>query len=122
MHENMAVMVPQVKAGRVRGLAITSLKRSPALPELPTVSESGVPGYESSAWSGIVVPTGVSKAIVTRLNAEINKALAAPTAKERLVALGYDPVGGTAEQFTAFVKNESAKWADVVKRTGAKVD
>lgn len=122
MHENMAVMVPQVKAGRVRGLAVTSLQRSSALPDLPTVSDSGVPGYSSTAWSGIVVPSGTPRAIVTRLNSEINKALTAPTARERLAALGYEPVGGTAEQFAAFVRKESAKWADVVKRTGARVD
>lgn len=122
MHENMAVMVPQVKAGRVRGLAITSLKRSAALPELPTVSESGVPGYETSAWSGIVVPTGTSRTVVARLNSEINKALFAPTTKDRLASLGYEPAGGSVEQFTAFVKKESARWADVVRRTGAKVD
>jgi tripartite-type tricarboxylate transporter receptor subunit TctC len=115
-------MVPQVRAGRLRGVAITTLKRSPALPELPTVDESGVPGFEVTAWSGLVVPAGVSKTIVTKLNAEVNKALNSPAMKERLAVLGYDPVGGSAEQFTAFVKSESAKWADVVKRTGAKVD
>ena len=115
-------MVPQVKAGRVRGLAVTTLRRSPAIPELPTVAESGVPGFEITAWSGLVVPAGVPKSIVAKLNAEVNKALALPSVKARLAAMGYDTVGGTPEQFTAFVKSESTRWADVVKRTGAKVD
>ena len=122
MLENMAPMVPQVKAGRVRGLAVTTLRRSPAIPELPTVAESGVPGFEITAWSGLVVPAGVPKSIVAKLNAEVNKALALPSVKARLAAMGYDTVGGTPEQFTAFVKSESTRWADVVKRTGAKVD
>ncbi|HSQ04238.1 MAG TPA: tripartite tricarboxylate transporter substrate binding protein [Burkholderiales bacterium] len=120
--DNLASMTPHVKAGRVRALAVTALRRSPALPDLPTISESGVPGFEVITWSGVVVPTGVAKGIVARLNNEINKALASDAAKERLGDLGYELVGGTPEQFAALVKKEIAKWSDVVKRTGAKID
>jgi tripartite-type tricarboxylate transporter receptor subunit TctC len=120
--DNLASMTPHVKAGRVRALGVTALRRSPALPELPTISEAGVPGFEVITWSGVVVPTGVPQAIVVRLNKEINKALASEAAKERLADLGYELVGGTQEQFTALVKKEIEKWADVVKRTGAKID
>jgi tripartite-type tricarboxylate transporter receptor subunit TctC len=120
--DNLASMLPHVRAGRVRALGVTSLKRSPAIPELPTISEAGVPGFEVTTWSGVVVPAGVPKPIIARLNAEINKALASQSAKERLAGSGYDLVGGTPEQFTELVKKETAKWADVVKRTGAKID
>jgi len=120
--DNLASMTPHVKAGRVRALGVTALVRSPALPDLPTISESGVPGYEVITWSGVVVPTGVPKSIIARLNAEINKAIKSDAAKERLGSAGYELVGGTPEQFTQLVKKELAKWADVVKRTGAKID
>jgi tripartite-type tricarboxylate transporter receptor subunit TctC len=101
---------------------VTGLKRSPVLPELPTISEAGVPGFEVITWSGVVAPTGVPKSVVTRLNSEINKALVSPNAKDKLGAIGYELVGGSVEQFTTLVNREIAKWADVVKRTGAKVD
>jgi tripartite-type tricarboxylate transporter receptor subunit TctC len=120
--DNLASMLPHVRAGRVRALGVTSLKRSPAIPELPTISEAGVPGFEVTTWSGVVVPAGVPKPIIARLNAEINTALASQSAKERLAGSGYDLVGGTPEQFTELVSREIAKWADVVKRTGAKLD
>jgi tripartite-type tricarboxylate transporter receptor subunit TctC len=120
--DNLASMLPHVRAGRVRGLGVTSLKRSPAIPELPTISEAGLPGFEVTTWSGVVVPAGVPKPIVARLNAEINKALVADTTKERLGGSGYELVGGTPEQFTELVRKEIAKWAEVVKRTGAKLD
>ncbi len=120
--DNLASMLPHVRAGRVRALGVTSLKRSPAIPELPTISEAGVPGFEVITWSGVVVPAGVPKVLVTRLNAEINQALASSSARERLAGIGYELVGGTPEQFTELVKREIAKWADVVKRTGAKLD
>jgi tripartite-type tricarboxylate transporter receptor subunit TctC len=120
--DNLASMGPHVRAGRVRALGVTSLKRSPAFPELPTISEAGVPGFEVTTWSGVIVPAGVPKATVARVNAEINKALASQTMKENIGNIGYELVGGTPEQFTEFVKKESRKWADVVKRTGAKVD
>jgi tripartite-type tricarboxylate transporter receptor subunit TctC len=120
--DNLASMTPHVKAGRVRALGVTALKRSPALPDLPTISEAGVPGFEVTTWSGVVVPGGVSNALITRLNAEINKALVSPAAKQNLGGIGYELVGGTPEQFAELVRKEIAKWTDVVKRTGAKID
>jgi tripartite-type tricarboxylate transporter receptor subunit TctC len=120
--DNLASMTPHVKAGRVRALGVTGLKRAPAVPDLPTIAEAGVPGFEVVTWSGVIVPAGVPKAIVERLNAEVNTALASASAKEKLGSLGYDLVGGSTEQFTKLVKSEIAKWAEVVKRTGARLD
>jgi tripartite-type tricarboxylate transporter receptor subunit TctC len=120
--DNLASMTPHVRAGRVRALGVTSLRRSPALPELPTISESGLAGFEVTTWSGVVVPAGVPKTIVARLNAEINKALVSQNAKDRLAGNGYDLVGGTPEQFAELVQKEMTKWAEVVKRTGARLD
>jgi tripartite-type tricarboxylate transporter receptor subunit TctC len=120
--DNLASMTPHVKAGRVRALGVTGLRRAPAVPDLPTIAEAGVPGFEVVTWSGVIVPSGVPKAIVERLNAEVNTALVSASAKEKLGSLGYDLVGGSSAQFTKLVKSEIAKWADVVKRTGAKID
>lgn len=120
--ENLGAIVPHVKAGRVRGLAVTGPKRSPAVPELPTVAEAGVTGFEVITWAGVVGPSGISKDIVVKLNAEINNALMSPALKERFAGLGLEPVGGTPEQFDALIKKEAVKWADVVKRAGVRVD
>lgn len=121
MFNNMGPMLPHVKAGRIRGLGVTSLKRSPAIPELPAIAET-VPGFEVTVWGGVVVPVGVPKTIVARLNAEINKALASLALKEKYAAIGYELVGGTPEQFDAFVKKEIAKWAKVVKAARISLD
>jgi tripartite-type tricarboxylate transporter receptor subunit TctC len=118
---NVGLILPHVKAGRIRGLGVTGLKRLPAAPELPTIAEA-VPGFEVTAWAGVVAPIGVPKAIVARLSAEINKALASPVLKEKYAALGYDLVGGTPGEFDAFARKEVAKWAEVIKRSGAKID
>ena len=122
MADNIQSIGSHVKAGRLRGLAVTSGNRVPAFADLPTVAEAGVPGFDVSAWAGAIVPAGVPKNIVARLNAEINKALAAPVVKEKLPEFGLAIAGGTPEQFTAHIAKEAAKWADVVKRSGAKVD
>jgi tripartite-type tricarboxylate transporter receptor subunit TctC len=122
MFDNMGSIVPHVKAGRLRGLGVTSVKRSSAVPELPTIAEAGVPGFEITVWSGLAVQAGVPLAIVKRLNAEVNTALAVPAVREKLGGLGYDLVGGTPEHFEALVRKEIRKWADVVRRTGAKMD
>ena len=119
--DNLASMLPHVRAGRVRGLGVTSAKRTPAAPELPSISET-VPGFEVTTWSGVVMPTGVPKPIVQRVNAEVNKALVSHAAKERLGGSGYELPGGSVEQFEQLVRKEMTKWADVVKRTGAKPD
>jgi tripartite-type tricarboxylate transporter receptor subunit TctC len=122
MADNIQSIGSHVKAGRLRGLAVTSGRRVPAFGELPTVAEAGVPGFDVSAWAGAVVPAGVPKAIIARLNVEINKALTAPAVREKFPEMGLEIVGGTPEQYAAHIKSESAKWADVVKRSGAKVD
>ena len=122
MMESLNSITPHAKAGRVRGLAVTGAQRSPALPELPTIAEAGVPGYEATTWTGIVAPAGVPRMIVARLNAEINHATSTPSLREKLAAIGSEPAGGTPEQFGELIRVESAKWADVVKRSGAKVD
>ena len=122
MADNIQSIGSHVKAGRLRGLAVTSGNRVPAFADLPTVAEAGVPGFDGRAWAGAIVPAGVPKNIVARLNAEINKALAAPVVKEKLPEFGLEIAGGTPEQFTAHIAKEAAKWADVVKRSGAKVD
>ena len=122
MADNIQSIGPHVKAGRLRGLAVTSGKRVPAFAELPTVAEAGVPGFDVSAWAGVIVPTGVPKTIIAGLNAEMNKALATSAVREKLPEMGLEVAGGTPEQFAGHIKSEAAKWADVVKRSGAKVD
>ena len=122
MFDNLTSISPHVKSGKVRGLGVSSLKRSPIFPDIPTIAEAGVPGYETNAWGGIVVPVGTSKEIVIKLNREINKALQSPQLKERYAAIEAEPVGGTPEEFAAFVRKETVKWADVVKKSGAKLD
>ncbi|MBI4206583.1 MAG: tripartite tricarboxylate transporter substrate binding protein [Betaproteobacteria bacterium] len=122
MLESQNSITPHAKAGRVRGLAVSGAKRSSALPDLPTIAEAGVPGYEASTWNGIVAPAGVPRTVVTKLNAEINKALAAPTLRQRFAAIGAEPTIGSPEQFGDLIRRENAKWAEVVKRSGAKID
>jgi tripartite-type tricarboxylate transporter receptor subunit TctC len=122
MFDNLTSISQHVKSGKVRGIGVSSLKRSPIFPDIPTIAEAGVPGYETNAWGGIVVPVGTAPAIVLKLNREINKALQATTLKERYAAIEAEPVGGTPEAFAAFVKKETVKWAEVVKKSGAKLD
>ena len=122
LFENFGSIVPHVKAGRVRGLAVTGPRRSAALPDLPTVSESGLPGFEVTVWAGFMAPRGTPKHIVAKLNTELNRALASASVQERFARLGYEPMPGTPEQFDAFVRTEVTRWADVAKRVGARVD
>jgi len=120
--DNLTSIAPHVKAGRVRGLGVSSMRRSLIFPDIPTIAEAGVPGYETNSWGGIVVPARTPRAIVLKLNAEINKALQSPELRERYAAIEAEPTGGTPEPFAAFAKTEAVKWADVVKKSGAKVD
>lgn len=122
MLESQNSITPHAKAGRVRGLAVSGAQRSTALPELPTIAEAGVPGYEASTWNGIVAPVGVPKLIITRLNAEINKALASDTLKQRFAAIGAEPTPRTPRQFSDLIRTEHAKWGDVIRRSGARID
>lgn len=118
--DNLASMLPHVRAGRIRGLAVTALKRSAAIPELPTIDEAGVPGFELSGWSGMAVPAGVPREIVQRLNAEINKALQSPAVLKGMAARGGTPVGGTPEQFGEHVRKETERIGKLVKAIGIK--
>ena len=122
MADNINSIGPHVRAGRLRGLAVTSAKRVPAFAELPTMAEAGVSGFDVAAWAGVLVPAGVPKAIVQRLNAEVNKALVTPAVADKLPQLGLIVAGGTPEQFAAHIRKEAVRWADVVKRSGAKFE
>lgn len=108
------VAVPHIKSGRMRALAVTSAKRNPALPDVPTVAESGVAGYDMIVWYGAIMPTGTPAVAINRLNAEINKALQLPDVQQRLAGLGADPLGGSAAEFGAYIKSEIAKYTRVV--------
>jgi tripartite-type tricarboxylate transporter receptor subunit TctC len=118
--DNLASMLPFVRSARVRGLAVTSLKRSAAIPELPTLDESGLPGYELSGWSGMAVPAGVPRAIVLRLNAEINNALLSPSVSKGIASRGGIGVGGTPEEFAQHVRNETERLGKLIKAVGIK--
>jgi len=117
-----ASVVQQIKAGKVRAIAVTSAKHALALPELPTIAESGVPGYEVTSWNAILAPAGTPKEIITRLNGELNKIIAAPDMRQRLIDNGFEPVGGSPEKATEKIHSEILKWAPVVKAAGIKVD
>ncbi|MBX9810323.1 MAG: tripartite tricarboxylate transporter substrate binding protein [Burkholderiales bacterium] len=114
-------LTPQVRSGRLRGLAVTSPKRSAAFPELPAIAET-VPGYEVVNWFGVLAPAGTPKAVVVRINAELNRALQAPELVKTLNSRGADAAGGTPEAFGKVIKADFAKWAKVVKESGARVD
>jgi tripartite-type tricarboxylate transporter receptor subunit TctC len=122
MFESTNSIAPHVKAGRVRALAVTGAKRSTSLPEVPTLVEAGVAGYEVNAWTGVIGPAGLPRPILDRLNAAVNNTVKDPQVHERLVQLGSESAGSTPEQFAALIRKDSAMWADVVKRSGAKID
>jgi tripartite-type tricarboxylate transporter receptor subunit TctC len=122
LFDPIASTYPHVKAGRLKGLAVTSTERSPAAPEIPTVAESGVPGFEVVVWVGAFAPAGTPPAIVRRLNAELVRSLEAPDVRGPLVQQGVTPVGSTPDAFAAHVQRELAKWARVVKETGARAE
>ena len=123
MFDNLANALPNVRAGRLRALAVTTLARSPALPELPTIAESGLPGFDLTTWFGVMAPAGTSPEIVARLNAEIVRDLNAKDMRERLEKMGAGvPANNTPEHFAAFIRDEAAKYAKVVRESGAKVE
>ncbi len=119
---NMSSALPHVKAGKVRALAVTGNKRSANVPELPTIAESGVPGYEVYEWNGLFAPAGTPVAIINRLQAEIARIVQLPDVKEKLAGLGAEAVANTPQEAAAFIKAEIAKWAVVVKRANIKVE
>jgi tripartite-type tricarboxylate transporter receptor subunit TctC len=122
MFENIVTTLPLARAGKLRALALTTATRSVAAPEMPTIAEAGVPGYDANAWFGIFAPAGTPPAVVNRLNADIVRIVKLPETRDRFLALGAEPVGSTAEGFGAFFRNEIAKWAKVVKESGARVE
>jgi tripartite-type tricarboxylate transporter receptor subunit TctC len=114
--------MPFIKTGKLRGLAVTSPQRWATMPELPTVAEAGVPGYEFTIWWGVLAPARTPPAIVDALHAETRKAVQAPDIKEKLNVQGVDSVGGTPQEFTALIKREVAKWKVVAKDAGIQLD
>ena len=122
MCSTIAPAMPQVRTGKVRALAVTSLKRSPAAPEVPTVSESGLPGYEATAWQGVLAPAGTPREIVGKLNVELVRIVQQPEVRKQLADQGYDPAGTTSDQFAEYVKTEIAKWSKVIKAAGLKAE
>ena len=125
MFDNLPSALPQIKAGKLKALAVTSAQRSAALPDLPTVAEAGGPllkGYEATSWFGLLAPAGTPPDLVSRLQQEIAKALGSPALKERLLAQGAIPSGITSAEFSKLIASETTKWAAVVKASGAKVD
>jgi len=122
MFESTNSIAMHVRAGRVRALAVTGTKRSISLPEVPTLIEAGVAGYEVNAWSGVIAPAGLPRPILERLNKAINAAIVAPETRERFTQLGSEGGGGTPEEFAELIRRDSAKWAEVVRRSGAKID
>ena len=113
--DNIPVYLPQVKAGKIRALAVTTAKRSPAAPELPTVDEAGVKGYEASTWFALFAPAGTPAAVVSRLSTETRRILNMPDVRDRLLGLGAQPAGSTPEELAAFVRSENSKWEKVIR-------
>jgi tripartite-type tricarboxylate transporter receptor subunit TctC len=122
MFDNLPSSLPFIKAGKLRALAVTSGARAAALPDLPTLAESGLPGFEASSWFGVLAPAGTPRDIVAKLNGAIAGWLASPEAKEKLLAQGAIAAGGTPEDFARHIGAETSKWAKVVKASGAHID
>jgi tripartite-type tricarboxylate transporter receptor subunit TctC len=122
LFSDMAPFVPYVKTGRLRALGVSYAQRSKLYPELPTIAESGVPGYELAGWYGVVVPAAIPRGIVDRLHAEFSKTMRTPDMVERYATLGVEPVDSTPEQFGAYMRSELVKWGDIIKRSGTKLE
>ena len=122
MFDNVPNVLPHVKSGRLRALAVSGAKRSSLVPDLPTVAEAGVPDYEVTVWFGLVAPAGTPREIVQKLNAEVQKILAMPDVRERFMAQGVEPQGSTPEQFGEHIRAQMAKWAKVVQDAGVKAE
>jgi len=122
MIESLNSIAPHARSGKVRALAVTGAKRSPAFPNIPTVAEAGVAGYEAPTFTGVIAPAGLPKAVLDKLNTAINRALNTASFKERFGSIGDEAMGGTPEEFAATIRRESARWRDVIRRSGAKLE
>ncbi len=122
MFDNLPSALPQIKGGKLKALAVTSAQRASALPDVPTIAEAGLPGFEATSWFGLLAPAGTPKDVIAKLNGEVAKWLASPEAREKLASQGAIAAGKTPEDFTAHIVAETAKWQKVVKESGAKVD
>ena len=121
MFEGTSSMGPHVKSGKLRGIAVTSEKRVGAFPDLPTMAESGLQGFDISVWQGMVAPAGLPRPLLDRINAAVNRAVAAPNFKTRMTELGSEASGGTPEQFAALIRRDSARWGEVIRKAGIKL-
>ncbi len=122
MFEGMNSMAPHVKGGRLRGIAVTAEKRIAAFPDLPTMAESGLQGFDISAWQGMVAPAGIARPLLDRINAAVNRAVATPNFKSRMAEMGSEATGGTPEAFAALIKRDSDRWGEVIRKAGIKAN
>jgi tripartite-type tricarboxylate transporter receptor subunit TctC len=120
--ESTSSIAAHIRAGRLRGIAVTGLKRTPGFPDIATIAESGVPGYDVTVWAGVITPVGVSKAVIAKLNDAVNKAMVSPSLMERYAANGVETVRSTPEEFGALIKREVEKYAALAKTLKLKVD
>ncbi len=122
LFDNVMTSLPNIKAGKVKGVAISSSSRSPLVPDLPTVAESGLPGFQSLVWFGLLGPANTPKAVVDRVNAEMNKALQLPDIQARFSQLGFESAGGSAADFAQAIQRDAQKWSKVIKDAGVKAE
>ena len=122
MFESLNSIAPHARSGKVRALAVSGARRSPGFPDLPTIAEAGVPGYEAGTWTGIIAPAGLPSAVLAKLNIAVNEAIHSPIFVERFGQIGDEPAGGTPQDFADTIRKDSARWRDVVQRSGAKID
>jgi tripartite-type tricarboxylate transporter receptor subunit TctC len=122
MWESLNTISSYARSGKVRALAVSGARRSAAFPDLPTIAEAGVPGYEASTWTGIIAPAGLPPPVLAKLNTAVNEAIRSPAFRERFALIGDEPGGGTPEDYAETIRRDSARWAEVVKCSGAKID
>lgn len=120
--ESLNSIAPHARSGKVRALAVSGARRSPGFPDLPTIAEAGVPGYEAGTWTGVIAPMGLPPAVLAKLNAAVNAAIRAPIFVDRFAQIGDEPAGGTPQDFADTIRRDSARWAEVIRRSGARID